>query len=318
MAKPTATKKLGRNEPCHCGSGRKYKDCHLLIEETARREQLLLRHAQDSLLPKIIEAAQSVPDQFPPAFARFWQEKYTVDQMADLDEAEDRGAERFLTWFAFDFRQADGRTLVGQLDDAADTGGFDVDPAERTLLAQWRQVRLRPYVVDSVRKGKGLTLHDLLGGASYEVADYNASKRLAPGEVVVGHLTPADTAPGADVPTYYLAGAAAQLTDDTAEKLLEFAELHLADLRRRAPDATWDDLVDERSEILNHFVTALPHEQRDPTVMDRLLVDGRIALQLTAESVASLLGRELPKDESVVESTEPEVGDEEPASEGKD
>ncbi|MBX0329935.1 SEC-C domain-containing protein [Oscillochloris sp. ZM17-4] len=308
MAKPTTAKakKLGRNDPCHCGSGRKYKDCHLPIEEAARGEQLRLRQAQDSLLPKIIEAAQSVPDQFPPAFARFWQEKYAVEQMAELDEIEDRGAERFLTWFAFDFRQADGRTLLGQLDDAADTGGFDVDPSERKLLALWREVRLRPYVVDGVRKGKGLSLHDLLSGAAYEVADYNASKRLIPGEVVVGHLTPADTAPGAAAPTYYLAGAAAQLTDDTAEKLLEFVELHMADLRRRAPDSTWDDLIDERSEILNHFVTALPHEQRDPTVMEKIVAEGRIALQLTAESVAALLGRALP--ESEVEDQEAGVG----------
>lgn len=297
MAKPAPTKKLGRNDPCHCGSGRKYKDCHLPIEEAARSEQLRLRQAQDSLLPKIIEAAQSVPEQFPPAFARFWQEKYSVEQMAELDEIEDRGAERFLTWFAFDFRQADGRTLVDQLDDAADSGGFAVDPAERTLLARWRAVRLRPYVVEAIRKGKGIDLKDLLSGARFAVADYNAAKRLAPGEVVVGHLTPADTAPGADAPTYYLAGAAAQLTDDTADKLLEFAELHLADLRRRAPEATWDDLIDERSEVLNHFVTALPHEQRDPTVMERIISEGRIGLQLTAESVAALLGRVLPEDE---------------------
>jgi hypothetical protein len=294
MAKPAATKKLGRNDPCHCGSGRKYKDCHLPIEEAARSEQLRLRQAQDTLLPKIIEAAQSVPEQFPPAFARFWQEKYTLDQMTGLDELEDRGAERFLTWFAFDFRQADGRTLLDQLDDAVEGGGFDVDPFEHRLLAQWRRVRLRPYVVAEVRKGKGLSLRDLLGGATYEVADYGASKRLTTGEVVVGHLTPADSAPGAEVPTYYLAGAAAQLTDDTAEKLLEFAEIHLADLRRRAPDATWDDLVDERSELLNHFVMALPHEQRDPTVMEQLISDGRIGLQLTAESVAALLGRSIP------------------------
>ncbi len=25
---PRHTKKIGRNEPCPCGSGRKYKDCH--------------------------------------------------------------------------------------------------------------------------------------------------------------------------------------------------------------------------------------------------------------------------------------------------
>lgn len=291
MAKPAASKKLGRNDPCHCGSGRKYKDCHLPIEEAARSEQMLLRKAQDNLLPKIIEAAESVPDQFPAAFARFWQEKYSVEQMAELDSLEDRGAERFLTWFAFDVRQADGQTLVEQLDAAADSGGFAVDPHERRLLSAWTRVRLRPYVVTELHKGKGVTLRDLLSDEVYEVADYGASKRLDVNEVVVGHLVPADTAPGATTPTYYLAGAAAHLTDDTAEKLVEFAELHLADLRRTAPDAGWVELIDTRSEVLNHFVTALPREVRDPTVFERIISEGRIALQLTTESVQDLLGR---------------------------
>jgi hypothetical protein len=57
------------------------------------------------------------------------------------------------------------------------------------------------------------------------------------------------------------------------------------------PAATWDDLIDERSEILNHFVVALPHEQPDPSVMERLIAEGRIGLQLTAEAVQELLGR---------------------------
>lgn len=28
----------GRNDPCHCGSGKKYKQCHLDKDETAARE----------------------------------------------------------------------------------------------------------------------------------------------------------------------------------------------------------------------------------------------------------------------------------------
>ena len=28
----------GRNEPCHCGSGKKYKQCHLEKDEAARRK----------------------------------------------------------------------------------------------------------------------------------------------------------------------------------------------------------------------------------------------------------------------------------------
>ncbi|MGB9775531.1 MAG: SEC-C metal-binding domain-containing protein, partial [Anaerolineae bacterium] len=36
-AAPTATRKLGRNDPCWCGSGKKYKNCHLRQDEEAGR-----------------------------------------------------------------------------------------------------------------------------------------------------------------------------------------------------------------------------------------------------------------------------------------
>jgi hypothetical protein len=40
---PRHVAKLGRNEPCPCGSGKKYKDCHLtegaaFLEKLARQE----------------------------------------------------------------------------------------------------------------------------------------------------------------------------------------------------------------------------------------------------------------------------------------
>ncbi len=34
---PANTRHLGRNEPCHCGSGRKYKQCCLEKDEAAAR-----------------------------------------------------------------------------------------------------------------------------------------------------------------------------------------------------------------------------------------------------------------------------------------
>jgi hypothetical protein len=30
---------LGRNDPCYCGSGKKYKKCHLPIDDEAKRKQ---------------------------------------------------------------------------------------------------------------------------------------------------------------------------------------------------------------------------------------------------------------------------------------
>jgi hypothetical protein len=34
---PTTRPTLGRNDPCHCGSGRKYKACHLDKDEAEAR-----------------------------------------------------------------------------------------------------------------------------------------------------------------------------------------------------------------------------------------------------------------------------------------
>lgn len=303
-----ATKKRssapGRNTPCPCGSGKKYKECHLQQDEELRKDQMLLRQAQDLLLPKIIEAAQELPDQLPVAFARFWQEKYQVEQMAELDDAEDRGAERFLTWFAFDVEQPDGQTLVARL---TATEGFASDTYEQRLLDQWQAVRLHAYVIEEIIKKQELLVRELFEGSTYRLADSHAARRLVPGEVIVGHLVPADTPLDAASPTYYLAGAAAQLTADTAEKLLEFAEVHLADLRRTNPEATWSDLINQRSEVLNHFVMALPTEAPDPTVFQNAINSAMITLRLTAENVSGLLGRPFGTQQAA-ESTEQEAG----------
>jgi hypothetical protein len=272
--------KIGRNDPCPCGSGKKYKQCHLPIEEAAAAEQLRLRRTVDTLLPKIITAAQAQAGAIPAAFDRFWDSKYTPEQLEELDDLEGRGGERFLTWFAFDYRLDDGRTLVEQLAagnaDIIDTPGLNDD--ETILLRDWAAVRLRPYVAQAVQKGQGMQVGDLLDERAYEVEDHAASRRVVPGEVIIAHLVPAGG-------RFYVAGAAAHLTDDTREKLREFTELHLEALRREQPDATWDDLIRTRSEALNHFVMQLPVEEPNPTLLDTIVNQTRISLKLAGESL---------------------------------
>ncbi len=276
--------KIGRNDPCPCGSGKKYKQCHLPIEEAAAAEQLRLRRSVDILLPKIINAAQAQVGAIPAAFDRFWDSKYTPEQLEELDDLEGRGGERFLTWFAFDYPLDDGRTLVEQL--AAGDSGLNEDgddapeltDIEARLLRDWATVRLRPYLAQSVRKGQGLQVTDLLDERTYEVDDHAASRRVEPGEVVIAHLVPAGT-------RHYVAGAAAHLTEDTREKLREFADLHLEALRREQPDATWDDMIRARSDTLNHFVMQLPVEEPNPTLLDNIVTQTRISLKLAGESL---------------------------------
>jgi hypothetical protein len=332
MAKPEKKKqkqKSGRNDPCWCGSGRKYKDCHYSLDQAQRAEQLRLSEAEDTLIARIFDAAQLVPTAFPSvipaAMEAFWKGKYGPEQMSELDDLENRGSERFLTWFAFDYRfpqgeeegkeegegeaNPDGPTLLEKLAQEAEQGTFEVDPYESRLLREWGGVRLRPYVVEQLYKGRGLLVRDLLDNQTYEVKDYGAPKRLSEGEVLVGHLIPVGikdagvpppdgVPPDPPVPLYSLVGAIAQLTADTQEKLREFASLHLEDLRRTKPDATWDDLVRQRSAILNHFVMALPVEEYNPNLMDDIILEARVALRMVGQTFGSLSGQEQEADEA--------------------
>lgn len=312
-----AKRKIGRNDPCWCGSGKKYKECHLPIHEAQRAEQHRLLEAQDTLMAKIMDVVQETnPLEFPTALEQFWKGKYTVEQMSDLDDIETSGADRFLTWFAFNYVQQDGHTLVEHLHTAATAGEFEVDEVEQQLLAHWTDVRMRPYVAEELTKGYGLRARDLLDGTIYNVKDSVAAKRLEQGEVMVGHLVYAGTKdagqppawvqqglpkPETDteetpVPLYSIAGTVAHLSDDTPEKLVEFASLYLEDLRRTHEDATWNDLLRQRSHILNHFVMALPVEEYNPTLMDNIILEAQVMLQLTKQKIGDLMDKDDEKD----------------------
>ena len=57
--------KIGRNDPCHCGSGLKYKKCHAAQDEAARSAELTAQAAAraEEAAAKAAEAAESDEEQ---------------------------------------------------------------------------------------------------------------------------------------------------------------------------------------------------------------------------------------------------------------
>ena len=51
----------GRNDPCHCGSGKKYKQCHLEKDEAARRKARAKEEAKAEKAEKAGEPAEGQP-----------------------------------------------------------------------------------------------------------------------------------------------------------------------------------------------------------------------------------------------------------------
>jgi len=48
--------KIGRNAPCPCGSGKKYKKCHLAIQQEEMQKQLEIRRQVDEFTQKSSES----------------------------------------------------------------------------------------------------------------------------------------------------------------------------------------------------------------------------------------------------------------------
>ena len=62
----TAVQHLGRNDPCHCGSGRKYKHCCLDKDETAARAARAKAEADAPVEAAADQPAEAAAQQRPP------------------------------------------------------------------------------------------------------------------------------------------------------------------------------------------------------------------------------------------------------------
>ena len=266
--------KIKRNDPCPCGSGKKYKQCHEPLDRARDDHRRLLRRAMDRLIPKLIEQASNplavaLVDQH---LADFWDGTYTFDQMSELDDLEDRGSERFLTWVTFDAPiNAAGSTLVEHL--AAELPEeLEFDQYERELLPAWTPTRLRAYVIDEVLHGKGAIVRDVITNSTLTLRDHAAAKRLEQDEVLFAQLVPVEE-------EYYIAGAAAHATTDVLEQLQTFLDQQYAVWQIDHAEATIDQWLRQHSAVLNRFVMALPREEH-PSRLDDLMLKSRVTFEM--------------------------------------
>ncbi|MGO9734788.1 SEC-C metal-binding domain-containing protein, partial [Mycobacterium sp.] len=165
---------LGRNQLCWCGSGRKYKKCHLGREEQPLAERagwLYAKAAQHAQLNGWNELLIRV------AYER---SRYADDDPDALDAALDDPLVLDAVLFeggAFaEFLQLRGSLLP---DD------------ERLLAEQWLLVDRSVFEVEQVNRGQGVTVRDVRTGDTHEVRERAASRQLKPGQLVCARVVPA-------------------------------------------------------------------------------------------------------------------------------
>ncbi len=164
---------IGRNHPCWCGSGRKYKVCHFHREQLplAERAAWLYQKAGADLFdgpsgPLLIQTAQ--------ARARYW----------DSPDALERAVEDGLACDAVLFEG-------GAFEEFLAVRGSLLPTDERLLGEQWLLVQRSVHEVVTVRRGAAITFRDVRTGDVHEVRERAGSQQVKVGELYCARVVPA-------------------------------------------------------------------------------------------------------------------------------
>lgn len=175
--------KPGRNDPCYCGSGKKYKQCHMVADLAAENEQRAWNDAARDLRLGIFEFAddERFDGEAGPAAERYWNGLYAADTLHLMSPSE---AERFLDWFAFDY------TLPSSDERIVDIYGREneakLSTHQRELLVKWADgAPMGGYELTGYER-QTLHLKDLLSGEALDVFEPAGHGNAPMGSIILG------------------------------------------------------------------------------------------------------------------------------------
>jgi hypothetical protein len=192
---PSSREKVGRNDPCPCGSGKKYKHCCLSKEwaeatpsDTPWSRQ---RDASDRLTPALLKlATREIGDDLLLAWADFNQ----LPAPKALEEYPDEEA-IFSPYMLFDWdpgapaRRRSGKPSAGLVVSLyLDKNMSRLSDLETRIIHQAISQPVSFYEIVRCNPGRSVVMRDVLIGGETEVEEHTASKTMRPGDVVYAQI----------------------------------------------------------------------------------------------------------------------------------
>ncbi|MGB5984394.1 MAG: SEC-C metal-binding domain-containing protein [Desulfobacterales bacterium] len=194
--------KTGRNAPCPCGSGKKYKKC--CLAKTDPPSQALyyqrLSEAHDRLAKRLLDFSTKTfgPGSIDVAMDEFLLWPDDEDEMDE--EVLDLIGPLFWPWFFFnwvyDAQAADvslalpeGQTLAELY---AQSRSRKLDPLEKRLIEKANRAPCSFFEVVSVDPGKGMKLQDILKSTVIRVQERSGSEYVQSADLLFGRVVSVD------------------------------------------------------------------------------------------------------------------------------
>ncbi len=178
-------RKIGRNDPCPCGSGKKYKKCCMMKAKDKERQESSLHAHQDAVGKAIQWLYRHYGDEMNAWIVDVWFEGVDMDVVdslpPEIDEMVQINAMEMLLVEDSWVRES-GEEVVF-MDKVL--GGLLMSAEERQYLQALQQAPLRLWEVSEVSSGVGMTLTDCLDATSmHKVQERSASRQLVPWDVI--------------------------------------------------------------------------------------------------------------------------------------
>src|SRR5688500_7893588 len=184
--------KIGRNIPCPCGSGKKYKQCCLSrVSESkpGRSGHSVSVPDQTSPIQKLIafvdrpefDADREVAQML---FWGPWLAERTEEEMQNVLQLP-QSEIMFNAWLVFDMDHDDGRTLA---DVYLNRQSSDIPPADRAYLQQVMNTHIGLYEVEEVRRDEGFRLKDVWTESRMWVHERRATEVIRQWDLLAARL----------------------------------------------------------------------------------------------------------------------------------
>jgi len=232
--------KFGRNDPCPCGSGKKYKKCCL-------SETYIAIGKEDSIRERLVQELmvffeKNYKHTLEDAHFMFWDDFIPAEHLEGT--SLDIAYQNFMEWLIFDHMidVDNDKTLI----DFYMENNKKLSLDEHRVLTMMKNSVISLYEVQEVFPEKGLLLKDLLMGGEYDVREKSATRSVRKWDIFASRLLLVDG-------QHIMSGSVYAFHLKQKERILDDIHAEFEDYKEEYPDASMDDFLKYNSESFNFY-----------------------------------------------------------------
>lgn len=187
----------GRNDPCPCGSGRKFKHCCLQRQNAADAARFRIRSLEGRVVDSVGKYALERWGE--PLFHHAWEDFWGYDDVPEDIVATPEFGAMFIPWLTTCFvadPEAEGRTddwpTATLATEWLSVQPGPVDPALHAYVTQAARSPMSVFAVEAVVPGASVDVKDILTGRRFQALETAASRSLHAGDVVFTRVVTLD------------------------------------------------------------------------------------------------------------------------------